>query len=92
MLSSSYLVMPLGENYKSKVVWDPVIERIVMWLGSWKTSLLLKGGRLTLVKFTLASIANYFLSLFTILALVAPRIETTFHNFLWNDMEDHLVD
>lgn len=27
-LPSSYLGLPLGASYKSKVIWDPVIERI----------------------------------------------------------------
>lgn len=87
-LSTSYLGMPLGENFKSKLVWTLVIERIVLRLDSWKMSLLSKGERLTLLKSTLSSIPNYFPSLFTIPALVANRIEVKFRNFLWNDYDE----
>lgn len=45
----------------SKVMWDLVIERIVLRLDSWKAALLTKGGRLTLINLTLASIPSYFL-------------------------------
>lgn len=88
-LSTSYLGLPLGAKFKSKGVWDPVIERISRRLDSWKASLLFKGGRLTLIKSTLAVMPNYFLSLFTILVAVANIIEMKFWNFLWNDLEDH---
>lgn len=54
-----------------------------------KRGFVVQRGRLTLLKATLASIHNYYLSLFTILASVAVRIESVFCKFLWNDMEDH---
>lgn len=38
-LPASYLRMPLRANYKSKGVWDPVTERIVLRLDSWKLPL-----------------------------------------------------
>lgn len=65
------------------------MERITVRLDSWKAALLSKGGRLTLLKSTLASIPNYFLPLFTILGSVANGIEAKFRNFLWNDVGDH---
>lgn len=49
-----------------------------------------------MLKATLASIPNYYLSLFSILRSVAERIESFFRKFLWNDEEElhryHLVD
>lgn len=62
---------------------------IALRLKSWKAKLLSKGGRLTLLKATLASIPNYHLSLFTIPGLVAIRIESLFRKFLWNNEEEH---
>ena len=47
-----------------------------------------KGGRLTLLKSTLASLPTYFLSLFTIPTHVANKIE---RDFLWGDSKTHLV-
>lgn len=94
-LPSVYLGLPLGVGFISKRMWEPVIARIGC-LEAWKASLLFKGGRLTLLKSTLASIPNYFLSLFTIPVSVATRIESKFWNSLWNDSDSqhhfHLVD
>lgn len=73
--------MPLGENFKSKSIGEPVMDRFSLWLESWKAALLSKGGRLTLLKSTLAFILNYYLSLFTILASVASCIEFKFCKF-----------
>lgn len=88
-LPSSYLGLPLRANFKSKLVWGLVVEQISSRPDSWKTALLSKGGRLTLLKSTMASIPNYYLSLFTILGVVAYDIESKFQNFLWNDIENH---
>lgn len=88
-LSSMHLGLPLGAPHKSKLVWEPVIERIGYRLEAWKAALLSKGGRLTLLKSTLAPIPSYFLSLLIILASVANRIERMFRNFLWNDSDSH---
>lgn len=95
-LPTSYLGLPLGAKFKSKEVWNLIVERITWRLESWKAKLLSKGGRLILLKATLASIPNYYLSLFSILGSVAIRIEFLFRKFLWNDEDDshkyHLVN
>lgn len=79
----------MGASYKSKAIWEPVIEKIACRLDSWKAPLLSKGGRLTLIKATLGAMPNYFLSLFTILASVANRMELMFRRFLWHDEQEH---
>lgn len=71
---------------------DLMIERISLRLDFWKTALLSKGARLTLLKMTLGSIHNYYLSLFTIPTSLIGRIESSFCKFLWNDVEDHHRD
>ena len=64
-------------------------------LASWKRLYLSKGGKLTLIKSTLASIPTYFLSLFPIPARVAYWLEKLQRDFLWCGMEEkpkfHLV-
>lgn len=55
-LPSSYMGIPLGANFKSKVVQNKTIERIASKLESWKVPLLSKGGRMTLIKSNLISL------------------------------------
>lgn len=84
MVSSLFLFrLASGAKFKSKVAWAQMVEKIVKRLDSWK---ILKKGRLTLIKSSLASILNYFLSLFTIPAFVVNKIELSFKNFLWNEL------
>ena len=64
-------------------------------LAGWKRPLPSKGGRVTLIKSTLANIPTYFMSLFKIPVKVANRIEKLERDFLWGGVEDefkyHLV-
>jgi hypothetical protein len=54
-----YLGLPLGAPFKSKTVWDGVVEKIENRLMSWKKIYLFKGWRLTLIKSMLSSIPIY---------------------------------
>ena len=95
-LPMSYLGMPLGANFKSKAIWNSILEKIEHKLAGWKSLYLSKGGRLTLLKSTLSSLPTYYLSLFTISISVANRMERIQHNFLWGNYGDgvpnHLVN
>jgi hypothetical protein len=53
-------------------------------LAGWKWPLLSKGGRVTLIKSTLANIPTYYMSLFKIPVKVANRIEKLQRDFLWD--------
>lgn len=50
-LPSPYLGLPLGEKYKSKTIWDPLIEK---WKG------VSMGSKITLVKCVLSSVPTYY--------------------------------
>ena len=59
-----YLGLPLRAHHKALSMWDGVEERTRRRLALWKRHYLSKGGRITLIKSTLASIPIYQLSFF----------------------------
>jgi len=83
-LPSTYLGLPCGASFESKVVWDPVVERFQKRLVGWKSKMLSKGGRLTFLQSTLWSLTIYYMSLFTILASVASRLKKIIRDFFWS--------
>ena len=87
-LPMKYLGLPLGAKFKSKDIWNPIVEKMERRLVGWKRVYLSKGGRLTLIKSTLSNLPTYFLSLFPIPAAVAKRIEQIQRNFLWGSSMD----
>ena len=81
----SYLGLPLGANPRSKVFWNPVLNRIQNRLAPWKRKFLSKGGRLVLIKAVLSSIPTYFMSVFRIPVSVANEVEKLQGSFFWGD-------
>jgi len=55
-----YLGLPLGAPFKTKALWDGVVDKMEERLASRKKIYLSKGERLTLIKSTLSSIPTYF--------------------------------
>ena len=81
-LPTVYLGLPLGAHHKALPMWDGVEERMRRRLALWKRQYMSKGGRITLIKSTLASIPIYQLSLFRMPKLVAKRLEKLQRDFL----------
>ena len=75
----------MGAAFKCKAVWDPVVERFRKKLAGWKSKLLSRGGRLTLLKSSLWSLPIYFMSLFTIPVSIAHSLEKIMRDFLWSN-------
>ena len=73
-LPMKYLGLPLGAKWKDRAVWNPIIEKVERRLAGWKRLYLSKWGELTLIKSTLSNLSTYLLSLFTIPADIAYRI------------------
>ncbi|RVX12905.1 putative ribonuclease H protein [Vitis vinifera] len=95
-LPTVYLGLPLGANHKATTMWDRVEVRMRRRLALWKRQYLSKGGRITLIKSTLASIPIYQLSLFRMPKLVAKRLEKLQRDFLWEggslERKIHLIN
>ncbi|RVW97626.1 putative ribonuclease H protein [Vitis vinifera] len=95
-LPSTYLGLPLGAPHKSVVVWDGVEERMRKRLALWKRQFISKeGGRITLIRSTLASMLIYLMSLMRIPRVVRLRLEKIQRDFLWGggalEKRPHLV-
>ncbi|XP_034674249.1 uncharacterized protein LOC117905435 [Vitis riparia] len=82
-LPSQYLGLPLGAPNKAPYMWDGVEERVRRRLALWKRQYISKGGRVTLIKSTLASMPIYQMSIFRMPKIVARRLEKVQRDFLW---------
>ncbi|KAL6331982.1 hypothetical protein AAG906_020335 [Vitis piasezkii] len=94
-LPSTYLGMPLGAPFKSVAAWDGIEERFRKKLAMWKRQYISKGGRITLVRSTLANLPIYFMSIFQMPRVVRIRLEKIQRDFLWGGgalvQKPHLV-
>ncbi|RVW48469.1 putative ribonuclease H protein [Vitis vinifera] len=82
-LPSQYLGLPLGAPNRALLCgmgWKRGVRRR---LALWKRQYISKGGRITLIKSTLASMPIYQMSIFRMPKIVAKRIEKVQRDFLW---------
>ena len=63
-LPLKYLGLPLGACFKTKTIWDDIMEKVDHRLASWKMLYLSKGGRVTLIKSTLSNLPTFLFSFF----------------------------
>lgn len=61
-----YLGLPIGGSTSQLSTWDPIIQKVEKKLASWRGKVLSLGGRLTLLKSSLASLPLYYMSLFPV--------------------------
>ncbi|RVW31716.1 LINE-1 reverse transcriptase-like [Vitis vinifera] len=74
-LPSQYLGLPLRVLNRAPYMWDGMEERVRRRLALWKRQYISKGGRVTLIKSTLASMPIYQMSIFRMPKMVARRLE-----------------
>ena len=95
-LPSSFLGLPLGAPNKAISMWDGVEERVRRRLALWKHQYISKGGRITLIKSTMASMPIYQMSLFRMPKVVARRLEKLQRDLVWGggnlERKAHLVN
>ena len=63
--------------------WKPVVEKIQNRLASWKTKILSKAGRITLIKSVLNCLPMYYMSMFKMPKTIAQKIVQIQRRFLW---------
>ncbi|RVW27519.1 hypothetical protein CK203_092006 [Vitis vinifera] len=80
-------IIPVGEveemEEMNTSMWDGVEEKMRRRLACWKREYISKGGRLILIKSTMASMPLYQMSLFRMPKSVARRLEKLQRDFLW---------
>ena len=83
VLPSTYLGLPLRAKANSIKMWEPIVEKFENRLVGWKSNLLSMGGRVTMIKFILACLPIYFMSLFQILLTIKDKLDKIQRKFLW---------
>jgi hypothetical protein len=86
--SIKYLGVPLHHSKLRKEDLQPVIDKIIKRIAGWKGRLLSYAGRLILLKFCLASIPIYLLSVIKFPRWAIDTINTHMRHFLWNNNKD----
>ncbi|GJW47301.1 hypothetical protein Tco_0078947 [Tanacetum coccineum] len=84
----TYLGLPIGSNTGRIANWQPFIDRFKARLSGWKANLLSIGGCLTLIKYVLGSLGNYYLSIFKVPKMVVKSLESLRASFFWGSSED----
>ncbi|XP_058765880.1 uncharacterized protein LOC131639402 [Vicia villosa] len=79
----TFLGIPIGSNPRRISPWDSLVRKIKKILASWKGWFLSFGGRLTLLKSVLGSLAIFMLSFYKAHKKVIKDIVKIQSNFLW---------
>ncbi|KAL4585499.1 hypothetical protein LXL04_010120 [Taraxacum kok-saghyz] len=78
-----YLGVPIGGNMNRVDAWKPMVDRFVAKMSVWEAKLLSIGGRLTLIKAVLGSLAIYYMSIYKVPDMVLKMLEALRARFFW---------
>lgn len=81
--ASSKLHCEIVELPRKMTTWEPILNKIVSKLASWKAKLLSRVGRLTLIKVVLNNLPTYYSGIFKLPNQVAKIIQLQ-RNFFWS--------
>nr|GEU29167.1 hypothetical protein [Tanacetum cinerariifolium] len=81
--SCTYLGLPIGGNMARCANWSILADKFQKRLSKWKSKSLSFGGRLTLVKFVLASLGGYYFSTFKAPLNIINKLECIRSKFFW---------
>ena len=83
----TYLGLPIGCATHRLSAWEPILEKLGKKLAGWKGKMLSLGGRITLIKSSLANLPLYYMSIFPIPKGIVEKIIKIQRNFLWSGSE-----
>ena len=78
---SKYLGIELGSMNQKKNFFQPIFDKLNQRLVGWKSQLLSQGGRLTLIKSTMASLPIYTLSCFKAPKFICDKMDQAIRSF-----------
>ncbi|KAJ4762686.1 RNA-directed DNA polymerase (Reverse transcriptase) [Rhynchospora pubera] len=78
-----YLGLPLTIGRPDRSCYQPLITKIQQRLQGWKSKLLSRAGRLTLVSSVLTAIPTYFMSVFLLPKWLIKSVDKERSRFLW---------
>ena len=64
------------------IAWKPVVEKIQNRLAAWKSKILSRAGRITLIKSVLNCLPVYYMSMFKMPKIIAQKIVQIQRRFL----------
>ncbi|XP_058733064.1 uncharacterized protein LOC131604651 [Vicia villosa] len=84
-----FLGIPIGSNPRRIASWSSLVSKIKKRLSLWKERLLSFGGRITLLKSVLSSLAIITLSFYKAPVKIIKEITRIQSNFLWGGVEEN---
>lgn len=86
-LSVMYLGLSIKVRTNTRLLWNPIIEKVENKLSTWKRRYLSLGRTITLIKACLSNLPVHYMSLFK-LPKFANAMVDRLRNFLWEGQSD----